>query len=68
MESEEPLKGLLNEAEASETLRVWPAAQAARATGSECCVHERAIARVVEASAGIVTAGVSVGVRGADEL
>lgn len=64
MESGEPLKGLLNEAGASEALRVCMAVQPARATGSECWVHVRAIARVVEASAGIVAAGGCGGVGG----
>lgn len=63
-----PLKGLLNEDVASETLRVCTAVQPARATGNECWIHVRAIARVVEVSAGIVEAEGSGGVGGADEL
>jgi hypothetical protein len=53
VESLLPLKGLLNE---DVTLRVCTAVQPARATGIECWFHVRAIARVVEASAGIVEA------------
>jgi hypothetical protein len=52
-----PLKGLSKlEPAASEALRVCSAVQPARATGIECWVHERAIARVVVARAGIVDA------------
>lgn len=57
-----PLKGLSNEDVActSETLRVCMAEQPARATGSEWAVHERAIARVELARAGIVDTAVGV--------
>lgn len=59
MELPWPLKGLSNEdvAWTSETLRVCIAVQPTRATGIECCVHVRAIAREVFASAGIVGVG-----------
>jgi hypothetical protein len=52
-----PLKGLSNDDEACASdvaLRVCMAADEARATGSWCAVHVRAIARVVLARAGIV--------------
>jgi hypothetical protein len=56
VESGLPLKGLSNEE--AEALRVCRAVQpAARATGIWCAVHERAMARVVLARAGIVDAG-----------
>lgn len=54
-----PLKGLSKldvGASEPETLRVCIAVQPARAMGSECWVHERAIAREVVARAGIVDA------------
>jgi hypothetical protein len=54
VESLEPLKGLSNEE--AEALRVCSAVQPARATGNWWAVHERAIARVVLARAGIVDA------------
>tara|TARA_R110002003_G_scaffold58_7_gene5180 strand:- start:10015 stop:10506 length:492 start_codon:yes stop_codon:yes gene_type:complete len=52
--SGEPLKGLSNDE--AEALRVCSAVQPARATGNWWAVHERAIARVVLARAGIVDA------------
>jgi hypothetical protein len=55
VESVLPLKGLSNEE--AEALRVCSAVQPARATGNGWAVHERAIARVVWARAGIVDAG-----------
>jgi hypothetical protein len=56
VESVLPLKGLSNED--AEALRVCMAVQpAARATGMLWAVHERAMARVVLARAGIVDAG-----------
>jgi hypothetical protein len=54
VESLEPLKGLSNEE--AEALRVCRAVQPALATGNWWAVHERAIARVVLARAGIVDA------------
>jgi hypothetical protein len=54
VESLEPLKGLSNEE--AEALRVCSAVQPALATGNWWAVHERAIARVVWARAGIVDA------------
>jgi hypothetical protein len=52
------LKGLSNDD--AEALRIWMAEAPALATGSWWAVHERAIARVVLARAGIVDAGVRV--------
>jgi hypothetical protein len=55
-----PLKGLskldVDCTSEPEMLRDCMAVQPARATGSEWCVHERAIARVAFARAGIVDA------------
>jgi hypothetical protein len=48
------LKGLSNDD--AEALRDCTAVQPARATGRECAVHERAIARVLVARAGMVRA------------
>ena len=58
VESGEPLKGLSNEE--AEALRLCMAVQPARATGMWWAVHERAIARVVLARAGIVDADAEV--------
>lgn len=55
MVSGRPLKGLSNDE--AEALRVCMAVQPARAMGMGWAVHERAIARVVLARAGIVDAG-----------
>lgn len=64
MELPWPLKGLSKlEVECTsepEMLRDCTAVQPARATGKECCVHERAIARVAFARAGIVDAAEAV--------
>lgn len=55
------LKGLSNDD--AEALRDCTAVQPARATGSECAVHERAIARLLVARTGIMRAvGLRVGV------
>lgn len=64
VESAEPLKGLSNED--AEALRVWSAVQPARAMGIWWAVHERAMARVVLARAGIVDAGWAVLTAGGD--